>query len=113
MKNAEITGYDATSHYGSLTGITFAEVQLSSPGAKFSSLAIAISFTLKSSRSHNHRDDNQVRYKCLPGHQLASGKVSSLFCSNGRFVMIVRIIIIMKFTMVRNILFFNNAAHHQ
>ena len=33
------------------------------------------------------------------------GKVSSLFCSNGRFVvMIVRIIIIMKFTMVRNIL---------
>ena len=34
LKNAEITGYDATSHYGSLTGITFAEVQLSSPGAK-------------------------------------------------------------------------------
>ena len=30
LKNAEITGYDATSHYGSLTGIKFAEVQLSS-----------------------------------------------------------------------------------
>ena len=45
-----------------------------------------------------------MRYKCLPGHQLASGKVSSLFCSNGRFVIMIVRIIIMKFTMVRNVL---------
>ena len=30
LKNAEISGYDASSHYGSLTGITFAEVKSSS-----------------------------------------------------------------------------------
>ena len=29
LKNAEIVGYDAASHYGSLTGITFAEVSAS------------------------------------------------------------------------------------
>ena len=29
LKNAEISGYDASSHYGSLTGITFAEVKSS------------------------------------------------------------------------------------
>ena len=29
LKNAEIAGYDAASHYGSLTGITFAEVSAS------------------------------------------------------------------------------------
>ena len=29
LKNAEIAGYDAASHYGSLSGITFAEVSAS------------------------------------------------------------------------------------